>query len=136
MLLYEDSSLILELYKNHKILCVRWLDAYPFRMFEFELAFHIFIERIEKHKIRKILTNSNKTIIHLPDDEFKSVISLIQSGLAHTNVEKMARIYVDKSKRDLQCIEYFKEMMNEMQLKIDFCNFDDRKTALLWLKES
>jgi hypothetical protein len=136
MLLYEDFTIILERYKNSNILCVRWLEAYPFRMSEFELSFQILMERIEKHSIKKIIANCSKTMIHLPDEEYRSVISLLQSGLAHSKIEKIAHIYVDRSERDLQCITYFEEILNDMQLKIQFRNFDDRKSALLWLRNS
>lgn len=133
MVLYQDLSVSINLVEDSNIVCVTWFEQAAFRMSDFEYTFFTLIENLERLKTEKLLVKTSKTMIHLPDEEYKSVIALLQSGLAHSRVKKVAKIWVDHSERDLRCKEYFREIMNEMQLKILFRNFDNREAALAWL---
>lgn len=135
MELYQDYSVVVELQEDTNILCVQWLEQHAFSYADFEMAFMTVIKFIEKYGIKKLVHRTTKTMIHLPDEEYLSIIALLQSGLAHSRIEKVARIYVDKSPRDLECIAHFEHMMNEMQLEIQFQNFENRRSALAWLME-
>src|SRR5688572_13684971 len=133
MILFQDYSIVIELMKDTNIMCVRFLDVASFKMWEFELSFHILMDKIEEQSIKKLLIHPCKTLINLPDDIFLSVITLLQSGFAHSGIEKIARISVDNSERDQQCTEHFKNLLNEMELKIAFRNFTHKSRALAWL---
>lgn len=133
--LYSDFLIKIELAEESNIGCVQWLETQNFDMAAYEDSFHIMMNYIEQYKIRKLIFKSSSTMIHLPDDQYFSIISLLQSGFAHSRMEKVARIYVDKSKRDIECILHFEKLLNEMQLEISFKNFENRKEALTWLKE-
>ena len=102
-------------------------------MSDFETGFHILMENIEKSGTKKMLARSSRNVINLPEEEYISVITLFQSGLAHSEIEKVARISSDNSAQDKRCLQYFEHVMNEMQLEVDFRNFDRRKEALEWL---
>ena len=135
MVLYKDLSLEIELYNDLNVLYIEWFEQTVFRMSDFEFSFHIVMENIVQYRIKKILVKTSKTIIHLPNEEYLSVIGLLQSGLAHSRIRKIAKLFIDKSPRDLECKQFFKDMLNEMQLEIDFRNFDTKAEALAWLKE-
>lgn len=134
MVVFQDYTLIIERQPETNILCVRWLEQQVFRMSDFESSFHILMENIEKFRIKKLLAQSSRSMIHLPEEQYISVILLLQSGLAHSKIEKVARISSDQSPEDKWCIQYFEHILNEMELEIDFRNFDSRKKALVWLK--
>ena len=135
MVLYKDLTLEIELYNDLNVLYIEWFEQTVFRMSDFEFSFHIVMENIVQYRIKKILVKTSKTIIHLPNEEYLSVIGLLQSGLAHSRIRKIAKLFIDKSPRDLECKQLFKDMLNEMQLEIDFRNFDTKAEALAWLKE-
>ena len=135
MVLYKDLTLEIELYNDLNVLYIEWFEQTVFRMSDFEFSFHIVMENIVQYHIKKILVKTSKTIIHLPNEEYLSVIGLLQSGLAHSRIRKIAKLFIDKSPRDLECKQFFKDMLNEMQLEIDFRNFDTKAEALAWLKE-
>ena len=135
MVLYKDLTLEIELYNDLNVLYIEWFEQTVFRMSDFEFSFHIVMENIVQYRIKKILVKTSKTIIHLPNEEYLSVIGLLQSGLAHSRIRKIAKLFIDKSPRDLECKQFFKDMLNEMQLEIDFRNFDTKAEALAWLKE-
>jgi antirestriction protein ArdC len=135
MNVYWDLCIIIDVYDNLPIMCVRWLESMVFKMSEFEASFQILMEAIEKHGTKKLIFKPSKTMIYLPDDQFFEGISIFQSGLSHSKIEKVARIYVDKSERDLICASSFQNLLNEMQLAIEFRSFDDHRSALAWLKE-
>ena len=135
MVLYKDLTLEIELYNDLNVLYIEWFEQTVFRMSDFEFSFHIVMENIVQYRIKKILVKTSKTIIHLPNEEYLSVIGLLQSGLAHSRIRKIAKLFIDKSPRDLDCKQFFKDMLNEMQLEIDFRNFDTKAEALAWLKE-
>jgi len=117
-------------------MCVRWLEQQVFRMSEFEYSFHVLMENIEKFGIKKLLTIGSRTIIHLPEDQYMSVILLLQSGLAHSKIEKVARISGECSPEDIKCIQFIEHVMNEMQLEIEFQNFNSIHKALAWLSSN
>ena len=133
MVVFQDYTIIIERQPETNILCVCWLDQQVFRMSDFQASFHILMENIEKFRIKKLLAKSSRTTINLPEEEYLSVITLLQSGLAHSEIEKVARISSDNSAQDKRCLQYFEHVMNEMQLEVDFRNFDRRKEALEWL---
>ena len=135
MVLYKDLTLEIELYNDLNVLNIEWFEQTVFRMSDFEFSFHIVMENIVQYRIKKILVKTSNTIIHLPNEEYLSVIGLLQSGLAHSRIRKIAKLFIDKSPRDLECKQFFKDMLNEMQLEIDFRNFDTKAEALAWLKE-
>lgn len=135
MNLYWDLCIIVDFYETSKILCARWLEVRVFRMSEFEDSFHLLMGLIEKYKVKKLLMLPSTTMINLPEEQLLSTISLLQSGLAHSQIEKLARVYVDKSERDQYCINTFRTLLNEMQLKIEYRSFEDKKSALIWLEK-
>jgi hypothetical protein len=135
MQLYSDLNLSIELYKKPGIISVKWLESLSFSQVAFETSFHILMEIIEHHNIKRLLYQGSKTMIHLPDEQYLSMISLLHSGFAHSKIKKIARIYVDKSERDLERATYFKNIVNEMQLEIQVHNFEDAKSAVAWLEE-
>lgn len=135
MVLYEDLTVKIELYPAGGIIYIEWFDQNVFRMSDFEFSFTLLMENLERYGVKKLLVQTSRTMIHLPDAEYISVIGLLQSGLAHSRVLKVAKLFVDKSERDLRCKKYFKDMLNEMELEIGFRNFDTCGEALDWLKE-
>lgn len=133
MVLFQDLTLIIERLPEFNILCVRWLEQQVFRMSEFEYSFHILMENIEKYDIKKLVAQSSRIMDQLPEDQYTSMVMLLQSGLAHSNIEKVARICLDNSEQDQKCSQQFEHIMNEMELEIDFRNFDSSRKALAWL---
>ena len=136
VVLFQDFTIVIERQPDTNIICVCWLEQQVFRMSDFEYSFHNLMENIEKFGTKKLLAQSSRSMIHLPEEQFTSVILLLQSGLAHSKIEKVARISSDNSPEDMKCIKYFEHIINEMQLEIDFKNFDKRKEALAWLSGS
>ena len=135
MILFQDLTIIIELQPETNILCVCWLEQQVFRMSDFETGFHILMKNLEKSGTKKMLARSSRNVINLPEEEYISVITLLQSGFAHSQIQKVAHVSRDQSEKYLQYIRNFEHIMNEMQLEIDFRSFDRYKKALDWLKE-
>lgn len=135
MVLYQDLTVAINLVDDSNIICVTWFDQAGFKKSDFEFAFFILIENLERYQVKNLIVKISKTMMQLPDEEFQSIILLLQSGLAHSKVQKIARIMIDHSARESWCKEYFRNLMNDLQLKIKFRNFENRAAALAWLSK-
>jgi hypothetical protein len=135
MITYTDQAINLLVLEADRILVVEWLDTDHFQMSAFELSFYTLMQKIEKYKIKKLIWHANNTVINLPEEEFRSVVLLLQSGLAHAGIKKVARLFVDKSEKDLKCLAIFNEILSNMGLKIEVGNFDDQESAEAWIKK-
>lgn len=118
------------------VLATNMPDIYEFSSSEVVYCLELIIESIKGYDIKHLLLDSSKSVIEVEDEAYKAITQNFSLALMSTRLKKIARIGTQDTKREEKSVKVASELKQELNLSIDFRNFNDRAEAMDWLLET
>lgn len=96
---------------------------------EVQLKLSNIIDKIRNTNARYLLSDSRKTNVDISEHKFKAFGLEFMNSLAHTRIEKVARIVTDASCRE----QLVNEVTQKTDIRIPVRSFQSKEEALQWL---
>lgn len=135
MILYPDSLLALEYEMSTDILTVQWPHLTTASLPELQVAITKLIDAINHYDVKRLLIDSSKSKVDLPEEIYKPIIFGLIQALAKTRLAKMARVLPEDALREIRLRSYNAEMTQQNMFTFQTGEFATRVAARKWLTQ-
>jgi hypothetical protein len=111
------------------VLFIDWPNIHDYTLPELKFILDEIVDTVKHYDIKRILTDSRKSAITLPDAEYAGIVNQWAINLTTTRLQKFARLTTNNPNRE-------KIANNAAALvvgTIQFMNFENAEAALEWL---
>jgi hypothetical protein len=112
------------------VLYVEWPDIHDHTLYEIKIMLGQMLSTINNYDIKKVLSDSRKTIITVADDVYNGVVSQLAEDLKSTRLHKFARVTNGLDNREKAA----REAAAVLKDRFVVSNFSDLDQAMAWLK--
>ena len=134
MILYPDNLLALGYEIGTDILTVRWPNLTAASVQELQLAIEKLIAAVKHYDVKRLLIDSTKSKVDIPDHIYKPIIFGLIQALTQTRLEKMARVLPEDALRETRLRSYNEEMNRQKMFTFQTGEFATLAAAQKWLK--
>jgi hypothetical protein len=112
------------------ILYGEWPDIHDHTLYEVKIMLSQMLSTINNYDVKKVLSDSRKTIITVADDIYNSVVSQLTEDLKSTRLHKFARVTNSLGNKETAA----REAAGALKDRFVVSNFTDLDQAMEWLK--
>jgi hypothetical protein len=133
MILYPDNLLALDYNIGTDTLTVKWPSLTTASVPELKVAIHKLIDAVNHYDVKRLLIDSSKSKVDIPEAVYKPIVFGLIQALAQTRLEKMARVLPEDEVREIRLRTYHEEMTSQKMYTFQTSEFISQKVAQQWL---
>lgn len=111
------------------VLIIEWPNIHDYTIPELKFILNEIVSTIRNYDIKKVLADSTKSVVTLPDTEYKSIIEQLTKDLMNTRLQKFARLTTGQGYREQAANTAAEALKNYFAVR----NFHNMDEALEWL---
>ena len=111
------------------VLYVEWPNIHDYSVPELKHILSEILSTIRNYDIRKVLADSTKSIVTLPDAEYNSIVEQLTRDLMTTRLQKFARLTTGQGNREQAASKAAEALAGFFEVR----NFSNLEEALEWL---
>jgi hypothetical protein len=108
-------------------------DIKQFELSEVSFCLGLIVESIINYDIKFLLLDSSKSVIEIDANAYKAISTRFAMDLMRTRLKKIARLQTTDAIREEKSGKIATELKQELNLPIQFKNFDNPAEAMDWL---
>jgi hypothetical protein len=135
MILYPDNLLTLDYEMETDILKVQWPDLTLAALPELQVAIHKLIDAVKHYDVKRLLIDSRKSKVEIPEDIYKPIVFGLIQALTQTRLERMARVLPEDTLRETRLRSYNEEMTKQKMFTFKTGEFCTLEEAQGWLRQ-
>ncbi|KAA6431685.1 hypothetical protein ACD591_11175 [Rufibacter glacialis] len=117
------------------VVVVAYPDLHGYLLPEIKHTITQIVEVIKNYDIKKLLLDSTKTVISVPDEESRYISTSLASGFSLTRLQKVARLQSHSQEVEVRAEQNIEHIQATQKLPFQLRTFNDRGAAMDWLKE-
>ena len=117
------------------ILAVCWPSLTLASLPELQLAIQKLIDAVNHYDVKRLLIDSRKSVVSIPEEIYKPVIFGLIQTLTQTRLEKMARVLPEDALRESRLRSYNEEMTRQNMFTFQTGEFATAREARQWLSQ-
>lgn len=111
------------------ILYIEWPNIHDYSLSELKFILNEIVNSIKNYDIKKVLADSTKSVITMPDAEYNNVVQQLALDLMTTRLEKFARLTTGQGIREEAVTNAATVIKDYFTVR----NFNNLEDALEWL---
>lgn len=112
------------------VLFVEWPNVHDYSKVEVTFILDEIVETVKNYDIKNLLTDTRHSHVTLSDHEYAGILNQLAINLTTTRLQKFARLSGSIPNREKLAYEAAALVKDTIQYK----SFDDRDSALAWLR--
>jgi len=129
-MLIPNKFITLDYDPSTDILFIEWPNIHDYSLAELKFILDELVTTIKNYDIKKVLADSTKSIVTMPDEEYNAVLKQLALDLLSTRLEKFARLTTGQGYREEAVANGVTVVGDQFAIQ----NFEALPEALEWLK--
>src|SRR5690349_20403673 len=129
----HDGIITLDYNPAQDVLITSMPDIKTFGLSEVSYCLGLIVEHIRNYAIKKLLLDSSNSVVEVEDEAYKTITTQFAINLMSTRLKKLARVGTTNAHREESSAKISQEIKQELNLPIEYKNFNGRAEAMEWL---